>query len=230
MNESANGSNAVFKSDELKKMYEVRFANNLSYRNAVWKVLTKNYFQQMVPADATVLDLGAGYGEFINNIVCRKKYAFDLNPDTAKKVNGDVEVIDKDCSMPWPLSDESLDVIFTSNFFEHLPDTRALARTLVEAKRCLKSGGRIIAMGPNIKYLPGVYWDFLDHHIALTENSLSEALSQAGLRVESSIDKFLPFTMVDGPKYPTSFVALYLRIPLAWRILGKQFLVIGRKE
>ena len=31
-------------------------------------------------------------------------------------------------------------------------------------------------MGPNIKYLPGEYWDFWDHYVPLSEASLKEAL------------------------------------------------------
>ena len=34
----------------------------------------------------------------------------------------------------------------------------------------------MIALGPNIKYLPGSYWDFWDHFLCLTEMSLGEAL------------------------------------------------------
>lgn len=45
-------------------------------------------------------------------------------------------------------------------FFEHLPDKAHLLRTLGQIRRCLKPGGCLIAMGPNIKYLPGRYWDF----------------------------------------------------------------------
>jgi len=174
--------------------------------------------------------LGAGYGEFINNIQCAEKYALDLNPDTAHRANTDVKAIQQDCSKPWPLPDNSLDVVFTSNFFEHLPDKQALARTLAEARRCLKPDARLIAMGPNIKYLPGAYWDFLDHYVPLTENSLSEALEQQDFRIEKCLDKFLPFTMVNGPQYPVFFIALYLRLPLAWRILGKQFLILAKKR
>jgi SAM-dependent methyltransferase len=214
---------------DLQRMYQSRFGRQLEYRNGVWRTLVKEYFQQWVRPEDTVLDLGAGYGQFINHISCAKKYALDLNPDTAKFVNADVELLLHDCSTRWPFKDGSLDVIFTSNFFEHLSDKAALARTIAEAERCVKPGGRLIAMGPNIKYLPGLYWDFLDHHTALTENSLSEALNNGGFSIEKCIDKFLPFTMVDGPEYPTFFISLYLRLPFAWRILGKQFLVIGRK-
>ncbi len=210
-------------------IYNSRFGGQASYRAGVWRVLVRNYFQQWVEPGATVLDLGAGYGQFISTIQSAKKYAMDLNPDTPKKVGPDVEVISQDCAEPWPLSDNSLDVIFTSNFLEHLPDKQAVGRTLDEAKRCLKPGGRIIALGPNIKYVPGAYWDFWDHHVPLTEHSLSEALQYRGFQIERCVDKFLPYTMASGPRYPLFFIAAYLRFPFAWRILGKQFLVIGKK-
>jgi predicted SAM-dependent methyltransferase len=56
-----------------------------------------------------------------------------------------------------------LDVIFTSNFFEHLVSKQALSQTILQAKKCLVPGGRLIAMGPNIRFVGGAYWDFWDH-------------------------------------------------------------------
>ena len=64
-----------------------------------------------------------------------------------------------------------LDLVFTSNFFEHLPDKSSLGRTLEEIFRCLKPGGRLVAMGPNIRFTGGSYWDFWDHYLPLTEAS-----------------------------------------------------------
>lgn len=223
-------SHNMLSGDDLQRMYHARFGERTAYRNKVWRVLIRNFFQKYVRLTDVVLDLGAGYGEFINHVRCGKKYALDLNPDMARLANPDVEVIQQDCSKPWPLPDNGLDVVFTSNFFEHLPDKQVLARTLIEANRCLKQGGRLIAMGPNIKYTHGAYWDFIDHHIPLTELSLAEALTLQRFRIEKCIDKFMPFTMSEGPQYPIFFVALYLRLPFMWRIFGKQFLVIGRKE
>jgi predicted SAM-dependent methyltransferase len=59
---------------------------------------------------------------------------------------------------PWDVPAESLDVVFTSNFLEHLPDKASVEQTVKEAGRALKPGGRLICMGPNVKYLPGAYW------------------------------------------------------------------------
>jgi hypothetical protein len=84
-------------------------------------------------------------------------------------------------------------------------------------------------MGPNIKYVGGAYWDFYDHHLALTELSLKEAFEAAGLQPESVWERFLPYTMVNAPAYPLTLLRLYLAMPFAWKALGKQFLVIARK-
>lgn len=177
----------------------------------------------------TVLDLGCGYGEFINNVQASKKLAMDLNPDAAKHVAPDVELVQHDCSTTWPIPAASLDVVFTSNFLEHLLDKQQVMSTLRNAFECLQPGGRIVAIGPNIKYLPGEYWDFFDHLVPLTELSLSEALVASGFTIENCYGRFLPYTMSEGRKYPPSFVSLYLRFRPAWRVLGKQFLVIATK-
>jgi SAM-dependent methyltransferase len=137
--------------------------------------------------------------------------------------------LQQDCSEAWPIKNASLDVIFTSNFFEHLPAKSNVLATLSEAFRCLKSQGRLIALGTNIKYLPGEYWDFFDHQTILTELSLPEALELCGFVVERAIARFLPYTIVGGPRYPLAFVRLYLALPWIWPIFGRQFLVIARR-
>jgi SAM-dependent methyltransferase len=153
----------------------------------------------------------------------------DLNPKAPEFLDPAVKFIFQDCTKKWPLSDSSLDVVFTSNFFEHLPDKLALKLTLLEAARCLKPGGRLIALGPNIKYVQGAYWDFWDHFLCLTELSLSEALENNGYRVHLSVPRFLPYTTINQPKYPMALVRLYLRLPLLWPLFGKQFLVVAER-
>lgn len=214
---------------ELSRIYHRRFIRTAAYRNKVWQVLTREFFNRWVSPDATVLDLGCGYGEFINNIPARRKLAMDLNPDAPARLAKGVEFLHQDCSAVWPLPDNSLDVVFTSNFFEHLPDKECLNLTLRQALRCLKPGGRLIAIGPNIKYLHGEYWDFYDHHVYLTESSLGEAMEVEGYQIEVITPKFLPFTMVAAPEYPMFFVRMYIACPWLWRLRGKQFLLVAHK-
>lgn len=214
---------------ELKRIYSVRFTGIEEYRDRVWRVLVSEFFSRWIMPDSTVLDLGCGYGEFINNLMVSRKYGMDLNPASRERLHPTIRLIEQDCSAPWPLSNNSLDVVFTSNFFEHLPTKASLQGTLLEAWRCLRPGGRLITLGPNVKYLSGSYWDFFDHHLPLTELSLSEAMIMAGFEVERAIPKFLPYTMCQGIRPPVWTLRAYLKLPLAWRFFGKQFLVISRK-
>lgn len=215
--------------NELSRIYSARFNETAAYRNRVWQILTEHFFSRWIPVSSTVLDLGCGYGEFINNVVAGRKMAMDLNPDSKARLDPDVEFLHQDCSSPWEVEPATLDIVFTSNFFEHLPDKDCLKKTLAEAFRCLRPGGRLIAMGPNIKYLPGLYWDFFDHHTILTEASLAEALSLTGFEPQTVIGRFLPYTLINAPQPPLIFLHLYLAMPWLWWIKGRQFLLVATK-
>lgn len=223
-------SHSIKDPTELQHIYDLRFSAMLEYRMAVWGILVRDFFQNHVEPESTVLDLGCGYGEFINQVQCDKKYAMDLNPSAPQHLAKEVEFLQQDCSTRWQLPDASLDVVFTSNFFEHLPDKLALRNTLREAHRCLRPGGRLIALGPNIRYVQGAYWDFWDHFLSLTELSLGEALSNNGYRVLESFARFLPYSMVTAPRFPLAFVRLYLKLRPAWKLFGKQFLVVAERN
>jgi len=216
-------------SSDLKKIYRERFAGIQDYRQRVWRELTLRFFSAWIAPDAVVLDLGCGYCEFINQIRAGKKYGMDLNPDSARHAASEVTLLRQDCSQPWELEPGSLDAVFTSNFFEHLPTKTHLEKTLEEAWRALRPNGILIELGPNIRYVPGAYWDFFDHHIALTDRSLAEVLTKCGFILEKVTDRFLPYTMSDKRIYPIWVLRIYLMLPLLWPVFGKQFLVIARK-
>ena len=216
--------------EDLKKIYQIRFSGLEEYRNAVWKILVKDFFAKWIEKDSVVLDLGCGYGEFINNVEGCQNHAMDLNPDTRKTINGDILFHEQDCSQPWPFDPDSLDLIFTSNFFEHLSSKEVLDKTVAHAKMALKPGGSIIAMGPNIAVLKGKYWDFWDHHVPLSTQSLNELLEIHGFEIEKSIDRFLPYNMVRIRQRPLFLLWLYLHLPFVWRLFGKQFLIVAKKK
>jgi hypothetical protein len=83
-------------SSELQKEYHLRFSTSVEYRNAVWKILINDYFGFYIDQNATVLDLGSGWGEFINNICAGKKYAMDLNPEGATRINEGIDFLQQD--------------------------------------------------------------------------------------------------------------------------------------
>jgi SAM-dependent methyltransferase len=217
------------RSADLQEEYQKRFQGAEKYRDAVWKILCRDFFSKHINRNSVLLDLGAGWGEFSRNIQASKKYAMDLNPDCGTRVAGHSTFLHQDCSATWLIEDGFLDVVFTSNFLEHLPSKALVEKTLSEAYRCLKPGGKIICMGPNIKFVLGGYWDYWDHYIPITENSMAEVLTLKGFNVVVKVDRFLPYTMSYGRNSPLIAVRLYLKMAFAWRFFGKQFLVIAEK-
>lgn len=210
--------------------YSRRFAGIENRRANVWRTLNRYYFQRWVKPDDTVIDLGAGYCEFINSISAARKYALDSNPATANKAAPGVTVLSQEATLPWPLASESVNLVFSSNFFEHLPTKQDLVHCLTEAYRVLRPHGRLIALGPNIRFCFDEYWDFWDHHLPLSDRSMVEALEVAGFQRELVIPRFLPFTMSTRVPQSAFLIRLYLQIPLAQRLWGKQFLVMARKR
>lgn len=214
---------------ELSRIYQSRFEGQKEYRQAVWRILIASVFARWIPAKGRILDLGAGQGEFINQVNAAGKFAMDLNPDTRAVLRPDVRFLEQDCSAPWPIEPASLDLVFTSNFFEHLPDKATLDRTLREVHKALRSSGRLVAVGPNIRLVPGAYWDFWDHYLPLTERSLAELCRLSGFVVEHAWGATLPYSMSQGFVPPLWCVRLYCRLPFLWRFFGKQFIVVLRK-
>jgi len=63
-------------------------------------------FSRWIDPESTVLDLGAGWGEFINSIPAGQKYAMDLKPEMNQHLNAGIIPINQDCSKTWPVDDE----------------------------------------------------------------------------------------------------------------------------
>ena len=214
----------------LDRVYRHRFNSyEVEQKNKIWEVLCSHFFQKFIPEEAHVLDIGAGYCEFINNIRCKKKFAVDLNNETPSFANSDVSVTSSSSTDLGFLSDHSIDRVFMSNFLEHLKTKEEVIKTFEEIYRILKPGGKVISLHPNIRYLYMEYWDYFDHHLPFTEKSIAEGLEVVGFKVELCIPKFLPFTTKSKiPKHPI-LVRLYLLFPLIWKIMGKQSLVVAVK-
>jgi SAM-dependent methyltransferase len=214
----------------LKQLYEYRFGRiGIEKRRAVWRVLCHDFFSKLIPADSTVLDLASGYGEFSNNIRAARKYAIDLNEDAPKYLNPDVNFVRTSALDLSRLPQGEFDVVFTSNFLEHFPDKSQLDLLFAEVMKLLKPGGQFIVVGPNVRYAYREYWDFYDHYLPLSDQSLVEGLFLAGFQPEKVVPRFLPYTMQGRLPTADFLIKAYLKMPFVWRFLGKQFLVVARK-
>jgi SAM-dependent methyltransferase len=214
-------------------IYSARFpeqdAAHASWRREVWRVLVRDFFSRWIPEDAAVLDFGCGFGEFINAVRARRRIGVDLRESARERLAEGVEfALARGTRLP-QLADASLDVIFCSNLLEHLRDREAVTGLLREFHRLLGPKGRLLVLGPNIRYTGPAYWDFFDHVLPFTHWTLLEALATADLAVETLIPRFLPYTTVGARRTPLPLVRLYLRLPLAWRLFGAQFFAVARR-
>ncbi len=215
------------KQTELNNIYKNRFDNKLAQRKKLWETLCKYYFQKYVKKSDTVVDLPAGYCEFINSIDCNKKIAIDLNPEVKIRANKDVDVILANSNkLPAKLKNTA-DIVFVSNFFEHLENETELLNTLNEIKKILKKDGKLLILQPNIRLVGGGYWDYLDHSLPLTEKSLKEALELTGFTLEYLKTRFLPFSTDGKLPISTLLIRLYLIFPPIQFFLGKQSFVVA---
>jgi hypothetical protein len=66
---------------ELQKLYRHRFdSSELAAKARIWQTLCDHFFAKFVRPSDTIVDVGAGYCEFINHIHGARKIAIDLNP------------------------------------------------------------------------------------------------------------------------------------------------------
>ena len=93
----------------------------------------------------------------------------------------------------------------------------------------LQPGALVVILQPNIRLVCVAYWDFIDHHLPLTEKSLAEAFENAGFVVREVRTRFLPHT-TKGRLSTNAFLArLYLLLPPVQWLLGKQSLVVAAR-
>lgn len=214
----------------LVAIYRYRFDEyEIRQKNRVWKVICEDFLQKFIEPSDAVLDMGAGTCEFINNIRCRIKYAADVNPDTEKHAAEGVTVINPNPDSLSNLADNSMNVVFASNFFEHLPNRQTVVDTLNIIHRILIPGGRLIIIQPNVKYLTMHYWDFFDHQIAFSHRSMREALVTTGFEVDILRARFLPYTFQSRFPKGELFVKTYLRFQALQWIFGKQMFILSHK-
>ncbi|MDX6205210.1 MAG: hypothetical protein QOE76_3210 [Frankiales bacterium] len=212
--------------EHMRVLYSERFGGDEEFRRAMWAVLAEKFFQRYVPTGSVLVDIAAGGCEFVNAIKARERIAVDVNPAVARAAGPGVRAIVGPAHDMADLADASVDIVFASNFFEHLYRDDILA-VMAEARRVLKPTGRFLILQPNIRYCSKDYWMFFDHVTPLDEHSLGEALAMSGFRVESMIKRFLPFSTKGRLPKTTFLVRAYLAVPPIWRLLGAQSFVVA---
>jgi SAM-dependent methyltransferase len=213
--------------EAVARVYEHRFSDRDAERkHAIWKEICR-YLQRYVDPRSRVLDLACDRGYFIENITAADRWAADLR-DVSDVLSDSIHFLQADgLSLDRELPRGTFDLVFTSNYLEHLASGDEVVEQLRVIARLLKPGGTVMILQPNVRLVGAAYWDFIDHRVALTERSLTEAAELAGLETTKIVTRFLPYTTKSSlPQHPLA-VRLYLALPPVWRVLGKQTLYLG---
>jgi len=197
----------------------------LPERAGVWHEIAR-YVQRDLPQVRTLVELGAGYCDFSKAFPAQRKIAFDLNPEMKRFAGPDVDLRIDDAVELSGIEAGSVDLVFASNFLEHLPPDRieALLRRVNEV---LSERGRLALLQPNHRLCADHYFDDPTHCTALDDASMAELLRGCGLRVVRVVPGLLPFSMKSRlPKWPL-LVRLYLHSPV--RPLAAQMYLLAER-
>jgi SAM-dependent methyltransferase len=213
---------------DYRRLYEFRFRDiDQGARDNVWGAIAADLYERL-GRPRRVLDPAAGRGEFIANFPAEERWAVDATDYPERALPADTRLVISDV-MDAELPDRHFDLVFVSNFLEHLPSQEAIAAFLEKMHGHIVPGGRIAIMGPNYRYCAKEYWDFADHIVALTHRAIEEHLYAAGFEPNATTPRFLPYSFRSGLPPSRKLTELYLRTPLMWKLVGKQFLVVGQR-
>ena len=191
-------------------------------RRILWQTLVASVFQKQIPPEAVVLELGAGYGDFINSVKARRRLAVDQWPGMLAHLEPGVEGLVTSITRLGQVADDSIDYVFSSNCFEHVPQSD-LVECLAQLRRKMKRGAMLSIVQPNFKYCAREYFDDYTHVAIYTARSLSDLLAVNGFRIAACVPRFLPLSL--RPHIPVRpwLIRLYLAIP--FKPLAKQMLI-----
>jgi SAM-dependent methyltransferase len=204
--------------------HESRLAHD-SRRDTVWKALWRYYFSRIVPKDGCVLDMGCGYGEFINNVTARRRIGLDMWDGISKHLDPGVEPVVGSVTDLSGIEDGSVDFAFASNLVEHIAQAD-FARVLEQLRSKLTERGTLTLLQPNYRYASREYFDDYTHVAIYSHVSLADFLTANGYEVLEVRPRFLPLTVKSRLPVSPLLIGLYLRSP--FKPMGKQMLLRAR--
>jgi SAM-dependent methyltransferase len=194
-------------------------------RETLWRSLYDFYFKRWIREADCVLELGAGYGHFINNVKARRRIALDVWSEMPDYVQDGVETRVGSVMDLSFLQDRAVDFAFASNLFEHITQDE-LACVLRQLNTKLADGGLLCLLQPNYRYAFKEYFDDYTHITVYSHLTMCDFLRASGYEVVECIPRFMPLTVKSRLRISPALIWMYLHSPV--RPLGKQMLIVAR--
>lgn len=129
-----------------------------------------------------VMDFGAGIGTFAERARARVGRLICLEPDASQAERLRASGF-KVCTSLDEVPDESIDVVYTLNVLEHIPDDRS---ALVAIRNKLRPGGKLLVYVPAFAVLFSDMDRLVGHERRYSRGELREKLEAAGFGVEKA--------------------------------------------
>ena len=198
----------------------------LSFRKGVWREIVRYVANDIGPVESLV-ELGPGFCDFVNQYPARRKICFELDPAMRKWAGRDVEIRTKSALALAELGEQTVDCLFASNFLEHF-DGEELGILMPQIHMVLKEGGRLVLLQPNYRLCGEHYFDDKTHLTIFSDENMAGFLERFGFRVVKLLPGLLPFSMNSRfPKWPL-LVRIYLALP--FKLKAAQMYVVAEKE
>ena len=204
--------------------HEVRLPHD-PRREVLWRALWRFRFRALITPEDCVLDLGTGYGSFINTVTARRRIAVDAWEGCRAYLDRDVEAHVGSVTELGFLEDGSVDFAFASNLFEHL--TQADIKLVLEQlRRSLSAKGTLTIVQPNYRYAFREYFDDFDHKSIFSHVSLADFLAANGYEILTVEPRFMPLSVKGRLPVNERLIQAWLMSP--WKPIGKQMLIQAR--
>jgi SAM-dependent methyltransferase len=204
--------------------FETRFEHD-PRRDKLWRVLWDAVFRAWISPQDCVLELGAGYGHFINHVVARRRIALDMWPGFVEFLMPGIEGYVGPVDQLEFLGSNSVDFAFASNLFEHISQ-EDFAKVLGQLRTSLTDRGTLNIVQPNYFYAYREYFDDYTHRTVYSHTSICDFLEAQGYEVIDARPRFLPLTIKSRLPVSELLIRMYLLSP--WKAMGKQMLIRAR--
>ncbi|OGH81062.1 MAG: hypothetical protein A3F93_02770 [Candidatus Magasanikbacteria bacterium RIFCSPLOWO2_12_FULL_34_7] len=175
-----------------------------------------------------VVELGAGYCCWINNVKANKKVAIDISPIVRDYAKNGTEALVQDATELSSFEDNSVDMFLASNFFEHFI-IEDVEKIILQINRVLKKGGRLCILQPNFRYCWREYFDDYTHRTIFTHEGLSTLLKENNFDLIKVLPKITPYSFKSSSiPTPRLVIRAYLNSPI--RPGAKQMALIVEKK
>lgn len=194
-------------------------------RKGVWLEIVR-FVEKDAGQVRTLLELGSGYCDFINQFEAEKKVCFEQNEEMRRFADDNVEFRCGDALSLINKEEKRFDLIFASNFLEHLTEKQH-SELMPRLYEVLEPDGRLILIQPNYNRCREHYFDDETHQTIFSDSNIGSFLKQYNFETIRLLPGLLPFTMECNLPTWSWLVKMYLASPV--KPFAAQMYVVASK-